>query len=277
MARVTVFTNGPITVTTFDDMAPVPRATILIEASGISPSASSVDVLQISDGIERVVRDASKISAVGGVFVTDYEIPVGVSVTYQAREFDSVGVPIGLTASVAVLLDGDGSLVVLQDMLAPATAVRVHANGSFASQLPRSRPSRIYETGRTTIALTGQLSLVRGAPLSVMTETDEEARALLALLERTPLLIRSRAGATRLPPLFYCDVSSIVEAPVDVQWGGSLIRWELSADEVSRTLLATIEAAVTWQRYIDAYPTWQDMIDAYPTWFDAISNPPPEA
>lgn len=266
-----------ITVTLFDDMNPTPRATVLFEAADLSGSAVTVDVLQISGGVERIVRDGEGVGAAGGVFVTDYEIPFGVQVTYQARQFDSTGGLIGLTASVTVQLNVDPSSVVVQDPFVPTSALRVEAEGGFAGQVNRARPTAVYQIGRETVALSRELSLVRDASLLLATRTAADADKLLTVLSASPLLVRSMPSAVRLPGLFYCAISAVNEIPMDVQWGGSWVRWALSADEVSRPTIPVLQPAVTWLRYVNAFVTWQDMINAYPTWLDAIRNPPAEA
>lgn len=264
-------------ITLIDDMSPAPRATVLIESEDVSPSAVKLDVLQVSGGVERIVRSGQGLAAAGGVFVTDYEIPFGVQVTYQARQYDSAGGVVGLTPSRTVQLDVDASSVVIQDPFAPTSALRVEAEGGFAGQVGRTRDTALYRVGRETVALSRELSLVRDASLLLATRTVADADKLLAVLSASPLLVRSMPSAVRLPGLFYCAVSAVNEIPMDVQWGGSWVRWALSADEVSRPTIPVLQPAVTWQRYVNAFVTWQDMIDAYPTWLDAIRNPPAEA
>lgn len=265
------------TVVGYSDMDPSPRATVLIVDADLDPSAVTLDVVQVVGGVERVVRGARGLAAPGGAFVTDYEIPLGVSVTYQARQYDSSGAEIGLTASAVTQVNIDPAYVVVQDPFAPLRAMRVEGTGSFAGQVGRSRPSSLYQVGRDTVALTDVLSKVRGVSLSFSTRSVAEADELYALLEYAPLLVRTMPNIVRIPALFYCNVPGFVEVPMDVQWGGGWVRWDVTADEVSRPELTVLENPVTWQRYVDAFVTWGDMALAYSTWLDAVSNPPAEA
>lgn len=265
------------TVVGYSDMDPSPRATILIDAVDVDPSAVTLDVFQLFGGVERVVRGARGLAAAGGVFVTDYEIPLGVEVTYQARQYDAAGAVIGLTDSAVVQVDVDPAYVVLQDPFAPRRAMLVEGTGSFAGQVGRSRSSSLYQVGRDTVALTDVLSKVRGVSLSFSTRSVAEADEFYALLEYAPLLVRTMPNIVRIPALFYCNVPGFVEVPMDVQWGGGWVRWDVSADEVSRPELTVLEAPVTWQSYVDAFVTWADMAAEYSTWLDAVTNPPAEA
>lgn len=264
------------TLTAHSDFAPQPRVDVEILAGEIDPAAMTLTVIQVSDVGEVEVRDGIDRSAAGGVFVTDFEVPWGRVVTYQARQYDADGAFIGTTASADVTVTVDERIVCFSDPFAPARAVGVRAGRGFASDLVEPREVQRYQVGRSAIALMSEVMPLSGVPLDVVTLTNGEAAQLREVLQQGLVLVRSMPQLG-LPGLLFCVVGGVSRRLVGLPAGGEHRVWPLVGDEVQRPLLSTIEPAVTWQRYVDAFVTWQDMIDAYPTWFDAISNPPPEA
>ena len=264
------------TLTAYSDFAPQPRVKVEIPAAELDPSASTLTVIQVSDIGEIEVRDGIDKPAAGGVVVTDFEVPWGRVVTYQARQYDAVGAFIGVTASADVTVNVELGVVCFSDPFSPARAVAVRAGRSFAGELVEPREVQRYQVGRSSIALMSELMPLTGVPLNVVTLTDAEAAQLRDVLQQGLVLVRSMPQLG-LPGLLFVSVGGVPRRLVGHPSGRQERVWPLVGDEVRRPLLATIEPAVTWQRYVDAFVTWQDMIDAYPTWFDAISNPPPEA
>lgn len=261
------------TLTGYTDMAPCPRVDVLIDAAEVDPSAVTLTIFQSSAEGEFAVRDGSDLTAAGGAFVTDYEAPLGVEVTYFARQYSADGDLIGLTASASTTLVYSSGVAVISDPLAPLGAVQVTCERSFGSSLVPAREISTYRVGRNTVALMGEQGGFRGIPMPVVTFTSESADALEDLIAEGRLLVRT-APPMRLPRLLNIAVSSCAQEPLDFHVGGETVRWPLVGEQIARSELAVLEPVVTWQEYIDAFVTWQDMIDVYPTWLDAISNPP---
>lgn len=264
------------TLTAYSDFAPQPRVKVEIPAAELDPTASTLTVIQVSDVGEIEVRDGIDKPAAGGVVVTDFEVPWGRVVSYQARQYDADGAFIGVTASADVTVTVELGVVCFSDPFAPARAIGVRAGGGFAGELVESREVQRYQVGRSSIALMSELMPLSGVPLNVVTLTDAEAVQLRDVLQQGLVLVRSMPQLG-LPGLLFVSVGGVPRRLVGHPSGRQERVWPLLGDEVQRPLLSTIEPAVTWDRYKAAFATWAEFKAAYPTWFDAKANPPPEA
>lgn len=264
------------TLTPLSTMDPSPRVEVLVAAGELNVATSTITIKQISEAGEYDVRDAVRVASAGGVFVRDYEPPLGIPVTYQAEQFDAAGVSLGLTGSATTIVAADPVMVVMQDPLAPLRAVRVKPLRGFAGKLSRARDSQLHRAGRRTLALMGEQGLLEQVPLQVWTGSLEDSLALEAVLDEGTLLVRS-SPALPLPPLFYTSVPTYTRDPYNAPAFGEASKFEMAGDQVTRSTLPVIEPAVTWARYKAAFATWGAMKAAYSTWLDAKQDPPPEA
>lgn len=262
------------TLTGFSDMAPSPRVRVSFAAAELSASVATVSVVQISSAGEFPVRGATGINAAGGAVVIDYEAPLGVPVSYRAEQFDAAGVSLGLTASASVQLNISPGDVIVQDFLAPKKAVRVDAHSSFGGEVRTSRTATRYRAGGNTLVLMGEVGLAEQVPLTVNTRTLAAADTLESVLAEGTVLIRSMPGVLRIPQLLYCAIPEVSQVPMDVQWGGEWVRWDLVGDEVSRPTMSVVEPVFTYDLYRGTYATYAAAKAAYPTYLAAKSNPP---
>lgn len=263
-------------VTGFSDDDPSPRADILL-TSGDMTGVTTVSVHQVSAAGDFIVRGADRAPAAGGYFVTDYEIPLGIEVTYRAEKFNGSGVSLGFVSAGLVTVNVDPSEVIFSDPLAPKNAARAVGRTEFAGVVQTRRPKQIYRAGVATVALMGESGLVEGVALDVATYTIETSDALEAVLTNAYVLVRSMPNILRLPQVFHCVIAEPVQVPQDVQYGGGWVLWPLVGDQVTRSALQVLEAAVTYQRYTDYYATYADFNAAYSTYLAALQSPPPEA
>lgn len=264
-----------LVVTAYSDMGPSPRATI--EVKDPFPDTDHLTVLQLSGDDENEVRSAVDILAIGGTFSTDFEIPLGVDVTYRAHLFTEAGVDQGYTGtSAAVNIAFEPGWVVVQDYLDPSSALLLRAEAAFASSLQKSRASATYRAGTQTIALMGEQGLLEGTSLRVVTESEADTAVMDQILAGGTVLMRT-APNMPVPRLLYVVISTPTKVPHNVRTGGEAYLWDVSGDEVSRNVIDVVVPTVTWQQVIDAYPTWADLIAAHSTWLDLLKNPPPEA
>jgi hypothetical protein len=264
------------TLTPHSDDAPSPRVDVLFSLGELTPAVWAT-VYQISVAGQFPVRNGVRLSASGGVFATDYETPLGVPVTYRAEMFNGAGVSLGFTGSASTQVDIDPSNVVVQDFLAPRNAIRVDADTSFAGTVTSSRDSQRYVAGTRTVVLQGPLGLAQKIPLRVNTRSLADADRLAAILVEGTCLIRSMPGVVRVSPLLYVAFPDVPQIPVDVQYGGEWVAWDLTGDQISRPDLPIIDSVASNARYAAAFATNAAAAAAYATNFDAIRNPPPEA
>jgi len=264
----------PPQLTPHTDYAPVPRVDILFES--LPFGAVELTVLQISDEGVVPVRSAERKFAAGGFFITDYEVPLGIPVSYRAEQFDADGNSMGLTETATVTVNIPVGVAVFQDPLEPDVSAVVGCEESFAASLSRSREVKRHRIGFDTIALMGAMSLLENVNLRSWASTDTDQAKFDLVLERTHVVIRTMPPMP-LPRVFHVVIPDITRVPFDLRFDGETNVWDLTAFEVSRSTLDVLVSPVSWRRIIDAYPTWADLIAAHPTWLDVMRNPPPEA
>lgn len=263
-------------VTPFSDMAPSPRVDVLIDDADLDGSTVEVTLWQLSSAGEFEVRSAVRRSSVGGFFITDYEPPLGVPVTYRVQEFDEGGAEVAFTLTMDTEVAATRGMVVIQDPLVPERAALVGAEIGFAGRLRHSRSARIYKAGDQTIALLGQRGLLEELSLQCWTEDPATRDALDLVLSESQFLVRS-GPEFPIPRIVHVVVPEPVRLPFDYQNGGTTDRWELSGSQVSRTELDIIVPVVSYSRFNAAFATYAEFNAAYSTYLSAISNPPPAA
>jgi hypothetical protein len=268
-------------LTVWTDMDPCPRARVDIDPADLDVGADAVTVWQLSSSAlgsaEVRVRSAIEVASAGGVVVTDYEIPLGVPVTYRVEQF-TAGVSIGFSdvelTGQADIADGHA---VLTDPLDPARSVLVDAHIDFGGVLQRTRPTRVYRAGDFSAALSGLRGLLEVVPLRCNTRTVADYVLLDQVLASTQFLVRLMPSGGLLPSAFNVVVPSPAAVPVDVQYGGSWVQWELTGQEVSRSEIDVLVPVVNYQLFADAFATYGDAASAYSTYLDALRTPPSAA
>ena len=263
-------------VTAHTNMDPAPRVDILIDDADLSVETHSITVWQISSAGQFEVRNAVRRAAAGGFFVTDYEVPLGVPVTYRVQEFNSGGTELSFALNLPVQVNVSHGFAFISDPLVPSRAVRVSAEAGFAAQLRQTRPAKVYRAGNNTIALLGQRGLLEDVPLRVWTDDPDVRDTLDLIVAETQFLVRT-GPEFPIPRLLHVVVQSPERLPMDYAHGGTTDVWDLTGSQVSRTELEIIVPVVSYARFSAAFATYADFNAAYSTYLDAISNPPPEA
>lgn len=263
------------TVTPFADMSPSPRMDVLLGAGEVLAGAVTATVLQISSAGQQPVREADRAPVSGGLFVTDFEPPIGIEVSYRVEQFNAAGASLGITDAVGAQVEIPRGMVVIQDPLAPRNAVMIPAEATFANELNRSRDVQLYRRGVDTIALMGEVGLYEAVPLTVVTRTDEETAALREILAEGDVLVRSMPSMP-LPRLLYVVVDAEVTVPHDARAGGEHVVWPLKGDQVSRPEFDIVGGVVTYAQFNAAFATYAAAKAVYATYLDAKRNPPPE-
>ncbi|MFC7927702.1 hypothetical protein [Microbacterium laevaniformans] len=264
-----------------NDMQPSPRVTIDIDPTDLDPATSAAIVVQISQWGEVPVNRMPRLVA-GGLIVVDYEAPLGVPLIYRVRQFDASGADIGLsTLSLAGELEAAFGKVVISDPMAPANAVILDADAAFAGVRTRTRPTKLYQAGGSTFAMSGLYSAMQGVNLNCFTDTAEDAIALSKILEQPLILVRAHPR-TGIPGAFYATVPEVIADSTDQARFGRLTNlWQLVADQLSRPAIE-IQVAIysydLFKQYLDTkYPpeaTYDDAAREWTTYIDALRNPP---
>lgn len=270
------------TVTPHADMDPSPRVDVFIDAADLNVSTATITVHQISVAGDIEVRNMVGVASSGGFAATDYEPPLGVPVTYRVAQYSSGGAELGFALELTTQVDVADGMAVLSDPLVPGSAVMVEAHEVFGGELRRSRPTRVYRAGFRTVALMGMQSLLEDVPLQCQTKTLEDADKLEEVLAAGQVLVRLMPSGGRLPRILHVVIPSPVQVPVDVQYGGEWIKWDLTGVEVSRPTIDIIVPVLSYQLYIDyvlatTAGTYSDASALWSTYISAIRNPPPSA
>lgn len=269
------------TVTAFEDMAPSPRVVVDIDDADLHADCVTATVLQVSKwGQVPVNREPRAVA--GGLVVTDYEVPPGVQVVYKVQQFDGAGVDVGLVLSLTAQVDIPFGRVVVQDPFAPADAVMLDGEASFAGQRPRSRPTKVYQAGTRSFAMSGLASALQQVALHCYTDADADTDALTLIVEQPVVLIRThpRMG---LPGSFYATIPAPTPDVSDhARFGRETTLWVMAGDEVSRPSIDVLVPIYSYDRfkaYLDEkYPpfgTYDDAAAEWATYIEAIRNPPP--
>lgn len=270
------------TVTPHTDMDPSPRVDVFIDDADLDGDTVTITVHQISVAGDIQVRNMVGQASAGGFADTDYEPPLGVPITYRVAQYDVDGAELGFVLELTTQVDIADGMAVLSDPLAPGLAVMVEAHTDFGSELRRTRPTRVYRAGFRTVALMGMQGLLEDVPLRCQTQTIADADMLEEVLAAGQFLVRLMPSGGRLPLILHVVVPSPVEIPMDVQYGGSWIRWELNGTEVSRPEIDIIVPVINYQRFIDYVNSAGDgtygfAATVWSTYLDALLDPPPAA
>jgi hypothetical protein len=262
------------TVTPYEDMVPSPRVDVLVEAGDLNGSTVSVTVWQISDAGEFPVRGAQEQPSSGGLFVTDYEVPRGIPVSYKVEEFNSAGTRIAFGLEASTQLTAAPGTAVIQDPLAPGNAVLVRAAQGTAASLKYTRDAKVYRAGNATLALLGERGLLEDVPLRCWTDVPADRDRLGAVLAETQFLVRCSPDIP-VPPVFHVIVPSPVRTPFDYAHGGTTDVWDMQATQVSRSEIDILVPTINYDTFNAAFATYTEFNAFYSTYLNAISNPPP--
>lgn len=265
------------TVTAYTDMAPQPRVVIDVDGADLNVATVTVTVWQISSVGQFKVRDGIRRGAVGGTVITDYEVPLGIPVSYRVEQFNTGGTSLGFVLDLSTQVDLEVGFAVFSDPLNPKHAVLVAMSPTFGGNVTRKRPTRVVRAGVNTVALMGLQGLLADVPLHCETDTIADADMLEQVLAETQCVVRIMAGTARVPSMFNVVVPEPSELPISVQYGGELITWDLVGQEVSRTEVDIIVPVLNYQRFKDFFNTYGEAAATYSTYLDALRNPPPEA
>lgn len=253
-------------------LAATPGPSARITITGIV-GAASVQIFR-SDGTQevRVAGDDQQIPA-GGVFMTDYRLPPGKTVTYRAVLYSSLGaitetiyaaalsVP-ALASSMAWVMDPeDPTNAMLLPMMAGTDDRIDHGSSGVAVQPLTGLP----------IWLAGP-RMTRTRTVVIETTTAAEATQLQQIIEPGgALLIRPDAATRHATGLIYMGAPSIPESPRHPYEGPA--QWVIEGTEVADDNWPTIVVERTWADVKAAYATWADVKAAYATWLDVKKGP----
>lgn len=187
---------------------------VVVDVSGLPPTAATVKISRLVEGQVGTVRGASAMPVAGPTGgVTDYEAPFGTPILYNAQVLDNAGAVLTTMQSAAVQLDVD--VMWISDPLAPgiSTPCRgVKSPESFAS-LTYEVTSAIspVEGAELPILMTGQRRAASAVPLIIIAKDAAEASPIRQVLRYAqPFQLRFPARwQVPLPKMAYGFADSV--------------------------------------------------------------------
>lgn len=211
-------------LTSFSDMAPVPRVLVDVSPDEFPPGSVTVSLSRTAEGRTFDVRGGVRLPAGSPAVVTDVEAPFGVVSSYTVTGFDVDGNVVGSLPVGSVTLACD--MTVIQQPLDARLSVAVERLWDTGRSLSRETPFQImYPQGQ---ALPGLVGLgprrgLQGVEWEILASSHEDAdrlqstlgayedRQLPVWLVRTPVDVAHPARTQRIPRVFFCAVLSLVE------------------------------------------------------------------
>lgn len=212
------------TLTPFADMAPVPRVLVDIPPAEFPVGSVTVSLTRTAEGRTFAVRGGQKLPAGSPAVVLDAEAPFGVVSSYTTTGYDASGNVVGSLPAGSVTLDCD--LTVIQQPLDARLSVAVDRLWGTARELARPTPFDLsWPQGRPLPGLVGlgPRRGFQGMEWQLVAASHEDADALQGTLGtyddpqlpvwlvRTPVDWKNPTRTQRIPRVFFCAVSSLVE------------------------------------------------------------------
>jgi len=246
----------------------------------LDAAVDTITVWRTADGVTEAVAGALRATAAGDFVVDDWQVPFGVVSTYSGEVFDINGASL-LGAQSAIQVESAD--VWMQAQVDPSESFIVDLQpGSFTGIGRQRRTQQVFVAGISRpFEQNWGLSAISGMPFNVLTQGDQQAAALVSLLEASPLLIRTPPKFTTIPRLLSASVKQPSQDPLD--WNRTTLNWivwTLTVDEVQPFSKAILRPLITWDDWAAAFPagsyTWDDVMAVYGagTWTDAVRNPP---
>lgn len=253
--------------------SPCPRIEVTI--SDLTPTDNTVNLWATADGVRVPVRGAKGLTVTGSGFVTDYEAPLGRTVTYDL-EITS-GLTLGAvtpsqSATITPPVDSAGkALWWIQDPLVPgsALALAVTRGDSTRPTLTSAAVKALeYESDISIIpvagsalpvAIGGQRMAASGVDFSMFTRTAQATTNLRNLLKQTSTLLIRPPGARNdgITGQFYAAIPRPKEHPVTVAFGGTLTRWSIEGSSVAAPAASILVPVWTYGDVQALWTTYQ--------------------
>lgn len=267
------------TLTPSTSSDPCPRVEVVV--TPMPGDADTITVWRSWKGQYAVVRDADAASVSGDFLVVDYEVPLGVPVTYTCRTADAAGTPSqessGTTTTVNV------SELWIQDPLDPTTALAaridlVQTTGVSLhgeSFMPATYSADIQITpvagSALPVAFSGTRRAASRMPLSLITwDVDATDQLRLLLRQAFPLCIRTPADIPQLTGLTYVALDDVLETPYP-GWDSTL--FTATVDSVRGPGAGIVVQVRTYDDLLDEAGTYSALLGLYSTYVEVLRGP----
>lgn len=262
------------TLTSFADMAPVPRVLVDIPAVEFPAGAATVSLVREAEGRVFAVRGGQRLPASSPLVVVDVEAPFGVVSTYSVYGYDATGNMIGSLPVGAVTLLYDRPVV--QQPLDARLSVEVRRLLTTAADVIRSTPGeRVWPQGRSLPGLVGlgPRTGIQNLALDLFVATHADADRLQETLGtyETPQLpvwlVRTPPGM-RIPRVFFCHVPEVNEVSINGHIGREYIQLSAVVTEVAPPAPDVTGAVLGYSDLAVFFATYSEVGAQYATYSD---------
>ena len=248
------------------------QAHVEIDITGLPVGTATILVERVVGSDVRPVRGARDLTVAGtGALVRDWEIPLGVEVTYRVVARNAAGGTLGTGFAQVELPGPTVPHLWLSDPLEENSARLVVAtNETDTERTWGASVSQVVPFGRALPSLTvGSRARLSEWPLTLLTQTQAEADEMRAfMLDASFILIRPPANMG-LPPLLYGSPASIVEVPHPS--GVSL--WRMPLTVSGGPLVHIVAHAWTYGDLEQLGLLYGDLPSMFPTYRDLQRGP----
>ncbi|WP_328742910.1 hypothetical protein OG436_29400 [Streptomyces caniferus] len=230
-----------------------------------------------ADGVRTPLRgyagDTNSVTTVSDVFaITDYEAPLGVSLTYILKTWTTtVNDGWYYRSPQLVLPTREDSGVVIKDPTLPAR--NTVATATTLPDWQRSARQGSYAVrGRARPIVISDVRASRTGTLALTTETTEEATALWWTLETGNVLLLQWPAGWGLADM-YVTVGDVTEARISTYAGHSDRSWSIALTEVDRPTGSLVGSADrTWQDVKDGNASFAELAASATSWLDVFTG-----
>jgi hypothetical protein len=282
-SKSTATTYQPV-ITLAQGSSPSPNVQITYQ--DFDPGTNNINVWRTADGKRRPVRGARRRNVVASDFVTDYEAPLGRTVSYDIEVLSGVCAGVVITTATTTITSSASGW--LSDPLVPSSAVAVYGdvgpNGepgldfdALAQLDYKAAVSSAVVIGTSEpVAQIGQRQEAANVDVNVTTLSTTQATALKALIMSAgALLFRPLAGwASQLPGLCYLGAGTVSLLPAE-KYGAQMNGWKVKGDIIAPPGAAIVAPTTTYGTVSANYATYSAFNAAHTgqQYLDVIKNP----
>lgn len=246
-------------------MAPAPSARITV--STIPGTVAYVQIWRGDGSTEtRVMGDSDQVPA-GALFIVDYRVPLGRSVTYRVVTYTAAGVVVDTATSSAVLASStDPNLAWVMDPEDPTTALLLPLMAGTDAEISHQSSGVVVHPLVGLPRLLGGPRTTHARPFILSTGTLAETTQFANMIKvGGQLLVRPDPSVFRHDTgLIYVGMDTIIENPRHPNEGPA--RWSFTGTEVEDDGWPVVVAARSWLDLEATFADWPAVEAAYATW-----------
>lgn len=234
-----------------------------------------VDVYRVVGATETLIRTAVRTALTAGDWVgSDYEVPLGVEVTYRASLFDaSNGVEVeDVTSAPLVLPALAPGRIYLHNVSSPGAILSPQVE-EFDAVSKESKATVYDVVGRSTPVVVSAVRSSRTGSVRLLTKTLEERDALWALFDATDVLLL-RTEPTYGVGALYLAANTVSEERVTRLGAQAMRRFTVEWVETGPPVGSSLTAANnSWQVVVTGASTWEVLMGVRSNWSEVYVQP----